>query len=225
MSIKEAYIRLRKEVPSYVTIILAAKTRTKEEVLEALTAGATDIGYNYVQEAETMYAALGEHAKRIRWHMIGHLQTNKINKALQIFDVIQTVDSLEKAIAINVRAERIGKKIAIYFEINSGNELSKSGLPPDYNTVYTLAQEVSKLNNIRLEGLMTMGPSSEVPEIMRPYLHKTKEIFDQLKSQQLHNISLNTLSMGMSSSYKTAIEEGSTMIRLGTIVFGQRNYK
>lgn len=219
------YLKLRKDIPDHVTIIAAAKTRTKEEVLELFEAGATNIGENYVQEAEDMFNSLGELSKKVKWHMIGYLQSNKINKALKIFDVIQTVDSLKKANEINKRVEFAGKtQIPVLIEINIGSEITKAGLPPDYEIIENLIREISYLKHIKAEGLMTMGPTIGNPEDIRPYFKKTKEIFDKITNLNIPNIDMKTLSMGMSNSYKVAIEEGSNMVRLGTILFGPRAY-
>jgi len=222
MSIKENYQRISEEIPEDVTVVLAAKTRTAEEVLEVIEAGATDIGENYVQEAEEMYNLLGEDARKIRWHMIGTLQKNKINKALPVFDVIQTIDSLDKAIAINKRAERIGKVMPVYIEINIGSEMTKSGVEPVYCVIETLVREISLFEYLIVEGLMTMGPRFGNPEESRMDFRKTREIFDRIKALDLPKVNMKTLSMGMSNAYKVAIEEGSNMVRLGTIVFGER---
>ncbi|HEC65821.1 MAG TPA: YggS family pyridoxal phosphate-dependent enzyme [bacterium] len=226
MSIAENYRKIRKEIPDNVTIVLACKTRTPEEIVEVIEAGATDIGENYIQEAERMYNCLGEKARKVRWHMIGALQKNKINKALQIFDVIQTVDSLKTAIAIDARVEKAEKKIiSVYVEINIGSEITKDGLKPDYEIIQSLVREISRLEHLSLEGLMTMGPSLGNPEDSRPYFRRTKDIFERIKALNLPNVNMKTLSMGMTNSYKVAIEEGSNMVRLGTIVFGKRKYK
>ena len=225
MSIAENYQKIRKEIPDNVTIVLAGKTRTLEEIEEVIEAGATDIGENYVQEAEAMYDSLGEKAKKVRWHMIGHLQKNKINKALGIFDVIQTVDSLEKAAAIDKRAQGIEKPVSIYLEINIGSEMTKAGIKPEYEVIENLVREISKLEHLSFEGLMTMGPRFGNPEDSISYFRKTKNIFERIKALNLPRVKTETLSMGMSNSYKIAIEEGSNMIRLGTVVFGERNLK
>ncbi len=226
MSIAENYRKIRKEIPDNVTIVLACKTRTPEEIVEVIEAGATDIGENYIQEAERMYNCLGEKARKVRWHMIGALQKNKINKALQIFDVIQTVDSLKTAIAIDARVEKAEKKIiSVYVEINIGSEITKDGLKPDYEIIQSLVREISRLEHLSLEGLMTMGPGLGNPEDSRPYFRRTKDIFERIKALNLPNVNMKTLSMGMTNSYKVAIEEGSNMVRLGTIVFGKRKYK
>ena len=228
MSIAENYKKIRKEIPDYVTLIVAAKQRTKEELEEVIDAGATDLGENYVQEAQQIYEQLGEKAKQVRWHMIGNLQTNKINKASGIFDVIQSVDSYEKAQAIDKRVEAAGKTIMpIYIEINIGSEDSKAGIKPDEHEPFeeymkNLIQNISKLEHIRVEGLMTMGPRFGDPENSRPYFRRTKEIFNNIKKLNLPNVSMKTLSMGMTNSYKVAIEEGSNMVRIGTAIFGKR---
>jgi pyridoxal phosphate enzyme (YggS family) len=226
MSITENYQRIRKEIPDNVSIVLASKTRTPEEIMKVIETGATDIGENYVQEAEGMYNDLGEKAKKVRWHMIGALQKNKINKALPIFDVIQTIDSLKTAVAIDRRVEKAGKKIIpVYIEINIGSEITKDGLKPDYEIIESLVREISKLEHLSLEGLMTMGPRFGNPEDSRPYFRKTKDIFERIRALNLPNVNMKTLSMGMTNSYKVAIEEGSNMVRLGTIVFGKRKYE
>ena len=223
MRISENYQRMREEIADYVTIVLASKTRTSEEIIEVIDAGATDIGQNYVQEAEQMYRLLGKKARAVRWHMIGHLQKNKINKALSVFDVIQTIDSLEKAVAVDRRVQKSDKEaIPVYIEINIGSEMTKEGIKPEYKVVENLAQEISKLEHLRLEGLMTMGPRFGNLENSRPYFRKSKEIFQKIKYLDLPNVDMKTLSMGMSNSYKVAVEEGSNMVRLGTTIFGER---
>ncbi len=191
-------------------------------MLEVIEAGATDLGHNYVQEAEHARQALGPAADRVRWHLIGHLQTNKINKALQVFDVFQTVDSLETARAIDVRAARLDRVVPVYIEVNSAVEESKSGVAPDLETLAGLVRGVCALAHVRLEGLMTMGPLSADEEAVRRAFRKTRHLFDQLRALDLPGACLDTLSMGMTDSYRIAIEEGATMVRPGTIVFGSR---
>jgi PLP dependent protein len=222
MSILENYRKIRTEIPDHVRIVIAGKTKTKTEILEVMAAGATDLGENYVQETEEMYKSLGEKAKCFKWHMIGNMQKNKINKVLKIFDMVQTVDSIKMARDINIRAQNIDKIIPVLIEINIGSEISKSGVAPEYSIIESLTKEISELKNIRLEGFMTMGPRTGDPERIRPFFRKTKEIFDKIKEQNIPNTDLQILSMGMSNSYKIAIEEGSNMIRPGTIIFGKR---
>ena len=228
MSISTNYAKLREETPEDVNIVLSVKAKTLEEIEEAIDAGATDIGENYVQEAGSIYSLLRKKARKIRWHMIGPLQTNKINKALRTFDVIQTVDSLEKAVAIDKRVERARKQvIPVYIEINIGNEDSKAGIKPAEHEPFEeylekLIRDVSELEHIRLEGLMTMGPRFGDPEEVRPYFKRTRRIFERIKGLDLPNVDMKYLSMGMTNSYKVAIEEGSNMIRIGTAIFVKR---
>jgi len=228
MSITENYARLREEIPADVTTVVSGKTRTTDEIEEAINAGATDIGENYIQEAGQMYSALKKNAAKVRWHMIGNLQTNKINKALRIFDVIQTVDSLEKAAAIDRRVEKVRKRmIPVYIEINIGSEFSKAGIKPAEHEPFDeymgkLIEDMSKLEHLRIEGLMTMGPRSGNPEDVRPYFRRTRKIFESIKELDLPNADMKYLSMGMTNSYKVAIEEGSNMVRIGTAIFGER---
>ncbi|MFC1592048.1 YggS family pyridoxal phosphate-dependent enzyme [Thermodesulfobacteriota bacterium] len=222
MGIGDTYQRLRAEIPAGVSIVLAAKTRAPEELAEAIDAGATDLGHNYVQEAAQMHAALGERARQVRWHMIGNLQTNKINKALQCCDVIQTVDSLQKGEDIAARAARAGRTVPVYVEVNIGREESKAGVAPLQDSLEQLVGALARLDGIAVAGLMTMGPMTGDPEDSRPHFRTTRELFERLQAARIAGAALKTLSMGMSDSYRVAIQEGATMVRLGTIVFGAR---
>jgi pyridoxal phosphate enzyme (YggS family) len=228
MSISRNYIGIRREIPDNVTIVISCKTRTAEEIKEA---GATDIGENFVQEAAQMYSALKKDAAKVRWHMIGSLQTNKINKALRIFNAIQTIESLPMAVAIDRRVERAKKqRIPIYIEINIGNEDSKAGIKPMEHGPFdeyleNLARDISRLEHIKLEGIMTMGPRFGNPEDVRPYFRRTKKIFERIKMLHLPNVDIKHLSMGMTNSYRIAIEEGSNMVRIGTAIFRNRKYR
>ena len=178
-----------------------------------------------------MYNALQKKAAKVRWHMIGHLQTNKINKALRIFDVIQTIDSLEKAASIDKRVERTRKQIMpIFIEINIGSEDSKAGLRPDEHEPFedymkSLIRDMSQFEHLRVEGLMTMGPRFGNSEDVRPYFRRTRRIFEIIKALDLPSVDMKYLSMGMTNSYRVAIEEGSNMIRVGTAIFGERQYR
>ena len=222
--IGDNYKRLRESIPLDVSIVVASKTRTYDEVEEVIEAGATLIGENYVYpEALNKYQLLGEKAKRVRWHLIGPLQKNKINKALPIFDLIQTVGSLHIAREIDKRVERAGKSIIpVLLEINSGREESKSGFLPDLSIIKEAILEIEELRNVMIKGLMTMGPMYGNPENARPYFKITREIFERLKEVETKNSMMEILSMGMSNSYKVAIEEGSNMVRIGSLIFGER---
>jgi len=207
------------ELPSGVTLVAASKTRTPEQVLAAVEAGITHIGHNYVQEAEAMYDAL---QGRVKWHFIGHLQKNKAKKAVRIFDMIETVDSVPLAEKIDRECEKHGKTMSVLIEVNSGREQAKSGVLPEQ--VDDLAREISRLEHICVEGLMTMGPFTGDPEDARPYFTETRKAFDRLAGADIPGLRMNSLSMGMSNSYKVAIQEGANIIRIGTRLFGTRVY-
>ena len=209
--------QLLKELPPGVELVAAAKTRTPAEITEALNAGIKILGENYVQEAEQAYNAIG---KLAQWHCIGHLQKNKVKKAVEIFDLIETVDTLDLAEEIDKRCAQIGKIMPVLIEVNSGCEEQKAGAMPQ--NVIPLAQAVSGLANVRLVGLMTMGPAVGDPEDSRPYFVTTREVFDELKRLNIPNIQMKYLSMGMTNSYKVALQEGANMVRLGTLIFGER---
>ena len=209
--------RLLQELPAGVELVAAAKTRTPAEIMEAIEAGVKILGENYVQEAEQAYSAIGRLAQ---WHCIGHLQKNKIKKAVEIFDLIETVDTLDLAAEIDKRCRQIGKIMPILIEVNSGCEEQKSGTMQQ--NVIPLAQAAATLDNIRLVGLMTMGPAVGDPEDSRPYFVTTREVFQELKRLNLPNIEMKYLSMGMTNSYKVALQEGANMVRLGTLIFGER---
>jgi pyridoxal phosphate enzyme (YggS family) len=197
-----------------VTIVAAAKTRTADEVRAAIDVGITDIGENYVQEAKRVRTALGNTTKAVRWHMIGHLDRSKINKALGLFDVIQSLDSLELADAINRKTADVAP---VLVEINSGREPQKTGFLPQ--EAEQVIQDIAFLSNIRIKGLMTMGPRFGDPKDARLYFRATKELFDHIASLDIPGVEMTLLSMGMSNTYEVAIEEGSNMIRLGTTLF------
>jgi pyridoxal phosphate enzyme (YggS family) len=209
--------RILESLPPGVILVAAAKARTPEEVEEVLRAGVTYVGHNYVREAERMIPAIKGKA---RWHMIGHLQKNKVKKALRLFDMIETVDSWPLAELIDRRCAAIGKTMPVLVEVNIGQEDSKTGVLPD--EVDDLVERMSDLQHIRVQGLMTMGPRFGDPEDARPYFRATKEAFDRLAKADLPNVEMRHLSMGMSNSYQVAIEEGANMVRLGTMLFGER---
>ena len=217
--IKENIKEILEELPVGVQLVAAAKTRTVAEISEAIQAGLTIIGHNYVQEAERAFEAIGPMAK---WHMIGHLQSNKAKKAVRIFDMIETVDSLKLAKAIDKACLNINKSMPVLIEINSGEETQKAGVIP--SNAVSLVKEISGLENVRIMGLMTMGPFSGDPEDARPYFQKTKQLFEDIEQANLPGIEMRYLSMGMSNSYRVALEEGANLVRIGTRIFGERDY-
>ena len=220
MTIKENAQKILNELPGGVELMAAAKMRTPQEILEAVEAGVKIIGENYVQEAERAYAVVGNKA---RWHFIGYLQKNKVKKAVGIFDVIETVDSVEIAEEIDKRCGQIGKVMPVLVEINSGREKQKSGVLPE--DAEQLVREISAFQNIKVVGLMTMGPRFGNPEDSRPYFVETRKIFEQIKNLNLPSVEMKYLSMGMTNSYQVALEEGASIVRIGTRIFGERSYE
>lgn len=212
MSIRDNITKIRKELPLHVSLVAATKTRSISEIKEALKAGIKIIGENYVQEAEERLVLKNQ----VKIHCIGHLQKNKIKKAVEIFDMIETVDSIETAKEIDKRCDAQKKIMPILIEVNIGKEQNKFGCMP--KDVEKLAEEIKYLPNLELKGLMTMAPFFDDPEKDRPYFKDMKIIFDRLKDKY----GLSILSMGMSDSYKVAVEEGANMVRIGTKIFGKR---
>jgi pyridoxal phosphate enzyme (YggS family) len=217
--VKEKVRQILAELPASVELVAAAKQRTPQEIVEAIEAGIEIVGENYVQEAEQAFAVIG---KKARWHFIGHLQTNKVRKAVPIFDMIETVDSLKLAAEIDKRCKQAQKTMSILIEINSGREAQKYGVLPE--ATEGLIKQIAPLANIKIMGLMTMGPFAGDPEDARPYFVETRKIFEKIKKQNIPQVEMKYLSMGMSNSYKVAIEEGANVVRLGTILFGPRQY-
>ncbi|MEO0080998.1 MAG: YggS family pyridoxal phosphate-dependent enzyme [candidate division WOR-3 bacterium] len=200
-----------------VTLVAVAKTRTADEVTEAIQAGVTDIGENRVQEAAAKKPLVRLSAN---WHLIGHLQTNKVRKALELFSVIQSVDSAHLAYELNRRCEQQNRHVSIFIEVNTSNEPTKFGVRPD--ELDGLVQEVTRLGRLELAGLMTIGPgwAIEDPEASRPCFQLLRRLRDEMR--QRFSIPLPHLSMGMSSDFEQGIEEGATIIRIGTAIFGPR---
>ncbi len=215
--IRENIRAVLQELTPHVILVAAAKSRTPEEVREAVEAGVPVIGENYVQEAAAAQAVAG---RGVKWHFIGRLQTNKVKKAVEIFDLIETVDSSKLGREIDKRSREKGMTMPILIEINSGREPQKSGVMPE--DAEALVRELSRLPNIKVEGLMTMGPETGDPEDSRPYFRLTKELLNRLRSLSIPGVAMTWLSMGMSHSYRVAIEEGANMVRLGTLIFGPR---
>jgi pyridoxal phosphate enzyme (YggS family) len=214
--IKESVTEIRNSLPPGVMLVAAAKTRSPEEIRAVINAGVNIIGYNYVQEAERMYQEIG---KLVQWHMIGHLQRNKVKKAVKLFDMIETIDSVQLAEEVNKRCASESKIMPVLVEVNSGKESNKTGVLPE--EVDKLIMQISGLQNLRIQGLMTMGPRFGNPEDARPYFKATKSAFERLTKADIPNVEMRYLSMGMSNSYKIAIEEGANIIRVGTKLFGE----
>ena len=210
---------LLKEIPRGVQLVAAAKTRLVEEVTEAVDAGIRVIGENYVQEARAVYPVLKD---RVKWHFIGHLQKNKVKRAVELFDMIETVDSLPLAEAIDKQCRQIDKVMPVLIEVNSGREEQKAGVFPE--DTENLIRNIAKLTNVSVMGLMTMGPVVENPESLQPYFRETRELYDNLRQLDIPNVDIRYLSMGMTDSYQLAIHEGANIVRIGSKIFGQRSY-
>ncbi len=204
-------------LPPDVLLVAAAKTRSADEVISAIEGGIRSIGYNYVQEAERMRQLI---TNPIQWHMIGHLQRNKAKKAVRLFDMIETIDSVELAFEVNKLCMSIDKIMPVLIEINSGKESNKTGVLP--GNIESLILKINHLSNLKIKGLMTMGPRFGNPEDARPYFRITRSIFEQIKNRGIDGIEMKYLSMGMSNSYKIAVEEGANIVRIGTLLFGER---
>jgi pyridoxal phosphate enzyme (YggS family) len=217
MGIADNVKQILTELPAGVKLVAAAKTRTPQEILEAVEAGVKIVGENYVQEAEAAYQVIG---KRVEWHLIGHLQRNKVKRAVELFDMIETVDSLKIAGEIDKRCGQIGKVMPVLVEVNSGREAQKAGIMPE--NAIELIKAMADLKNIRVEGLMTMGTATVEAEILRVNFRETKKLYDQIKQINQPNVEMKYLSMGMTDSYKIALEEGANIVRIGSKIFGAR---
>jgi pyridoxal phosphate enzyme (YggS family) len=215
--IKDNVATILRQLPPGVKLVAAAKTRTASEILQALEAGVKIVGENYVQEAADVFPAIGG---RARWHFIGHLQTNKVKKAVEIFDLVETVDSVALGREIDKRSAAAGKTMDVLVEVNSGREPQKSGILPE--EAEPLVRSLAALPNLRVLGLMTMGPFEGDPEDSRAYFKETKRIWDNLKALAIPGAEMRHLSMGMTNSWRVAVEEGATMVRIGTAIFGPR---
>ncbi len=214
MTIKDNIQNILDDLPKNVILEAAAKGRPAEAIREAVGAGISIIGENYVQEAERHIKIIGH---CVQWHLIGHLQKNKVKKAVKLFDMIETVDSVELACEIASRCEEIGKIMPVLIEINSGRETQKHGVFPENASAMVTA--ISGFSHIKVMGVMTMGPVVDTVEQVRSCFIETRGIFDSIKKLQLPSVRMKYLSMGMSHSYRIAVAEGANLIRIGRKVF------
>ncbi len=217
--IEAACLKSGRELNS-VTLLGVTKTYEADVMNAAIEFGVTDIAENKVQEITRKYEAV---KPGVNWHLIGHLQTNKVKYIIDKVDLIHSVDSVKLAEEINKRAGQIHKIQDILIQVNIQDEESKFGIEPDY--LPTMLDAISTLKNIRICGLMYIAPIVEEPELLRADFKQMKVLFDGLKNTSYENVVPLHLSMGMSSDYEVAIEEGATMIRVGTRIFGKRNYQ
>ncbi len=202
-------------------IRLMAVTKTVEEgrIRQALEAGIDLCGENYIQESRIKVESIGHPPQ---WHMIGHLQTNKAKYAIRLFDMVESVDRLELAVELDRRAKGAGRVLPILIEVNSGGELTKSGVPPE--ETIDLIRRIAPLENLAILGLMTMPPWFDNPEDARPYFAALRTLRDRIAAEGIDRVTLKELSMGMTDDYEVAIEEGSTIVRIGRGIFGERQY-
>jgi len=208
--------------PEEITLMAVSKTHPPELIREAYEAGVRWFGENRVQEFAGKAAAVADLAEA-EWHLIGHLQTNKAAKAAELFSTVDSVDSLKLAEKLNAAAASLGKKLPILIEVNVGGEEAKSGVAPNGEEQAAILEAAPRLNHLAIRGLMTVPPYSEDPEQARPYFRRLRELRDRIAAQKLPAVEMSVLSMGMSHDFEVAIEEGSTCVRVGTAIFGERN--
>ncbi len=215
MGIKDNVRKILCELPSGVQLVVVGKGRSGAELMEAIEGGAKIIGENYVQEAAEAQKLISD---MVQWHFIGHLQKNKVKRAVEIFNMIETVDSIELACEIDKRSGQIDKIMPVLIEVNSGREPKKSGVMPE--AAEGLARAISILPHLRLMGLMTIGTPSTNPEESRPCFSSIRRLSEDIKQLDLHNSDMEYISMGMTDSYHIAVEESANLVRIGRGIFG-----
>ena len=203
--------------PEEIRLVAVSKTVGAELVREAMAAGVKILGENYVQEAQKKIEAIGH---GIAWHFIGHLQTNKAKVAARLFDLIHSVDSLSLAEELDKAAKKQGRILPVLLQISLSEETTKFGAKE--REIFRMAESLATMEGIRVEGLMTMPPYFEDPEAARPYFGALRELSERLARQKIPRILMKELSMGMSNDFEVAIEEGATLVRVGTAIFGPR---
>lgn len=231
MSISDNIARIRDRIataaaragrdPASMTLMAVSKTFPVDPIREAYEAGLRVFGENRVQEFAGKINGLMP-LNDARWHMIGHLQTNKAAKAAELFDAVDSVDSLKLAEKLNDAAQSHSKTLRILLEINVGGEAAKTGLPPGSSELEDIFSAAPRLTSLEIRGLMTIPPFTEDPQAARPYFRNLRELRDQIAARQVPAVRMETLSMGMSHDFEVAIEEGSTCVRVGTAIFGTR---
>ena len=212
--IKNAALKVNRN-PEEIKLVAVTKTATIEQTKEAISAGVKIIGENKVQEAKEKYQIL---SADIEWHLVGHLQTNKVKYAIEIFDLIHSVDSIKLAKEIDKRSLQFGMITNVLVEVNVSGEETKYGIKPE--EVKLFLKEISEFSRIKVRGLMTIAPMAEDTEEVRPYFRKLRELFKEIKIKSIKNIKMDYLSMGMTEDFEVAIEEGANMVRIGRGIFG-----
>jgi pyridoxal phosphate enzyme (YggS family) len=219
-----AAARRARRDPNEIALMAVTKTFPPERIREAYAAGLRLFGENRVQEFAGKVGALCD-LRDAEWHMIGHLQTNKAAKAAGLFAAVDSVDSLRLAQKLDAAAQQLGKKLVALIEINVGGEAAKSGIAPGSRELEELLHGAAELSHLEFRGLMTIPPFSDDPQQARPYFQKLRQLRDAIAARRLPRVNMNVLSMGMSHDFEVAIEEGSTCVRLGTAIFGERTMR
>ena len=214
--IAEAALRSGRD-PSAVRLMAVTKTVDDARILEAIEAGVDIMGENYVQEAKRKIETM---AVDVKWHMIGHLQSNKAKYAIRLFDMIHSIDRLGLAEELDRRSAAAGRVTDVLVEVKVSGEESKSGIPAE--EAPALVRKIASLDNLSIRGLMTMPPWFEDPENARPYFAALRKLRDRIADEEIPGVDLRELSMGMSADYRVAVEEGATIVRIGTAIFGPR---
>jgi len=204
--------------PETIRLVAVSKTIPTDMVKEAIEAGVKILGENYIQEARKKFDALSSYP--VSWHFIGHLQTNKAKYAVRLFDLIHSVDSLKLAHELNKQAKKINKIQEILIQVNISMESTKAGVYEQ--DALSLIKDISHLENLSVKGLMTMPPFFNEPEKVRPYFSALRKLRDQIKKESIPNIAMDELSMGMTGDFEAAIDEGASLVRIGTAIFGER---
>jgi len=214
---RQAALRVGRD-PGAVRLVAASKTVDTARIRAAIAAGVTILGENYLQEARDKIGQLGRHA--VEWHLIGTLQRNKVRYMFDLFDMMHALDSLTLAEEMNRRAERLGRSMPVLLEVNVGGELTKSGFDP--NALLADVHKLAHLKHLQVRGLMTIPPPTVHPEGARPFYRQLRELRDRLAQQGIAGMAWHELSMGMTADFEVAIEEGATLVRVGTAIFGAR---
>jgi hypothetical protein len=212
--IKAAALKVNRD-PQEIKLVAVTKTATLEQIKEAINEGVKIIGENKVQEAKKKYQVL---TTEVKWHLIGHLQTNKVKYAVEIFDLIHSVDSIKLAKEIDKRSVQFKKTIDVLIEVNISGEETKYGYNPE--KVEAFLKEISEFSGIRVRGLMTIAPISKNKEEVRPYFRRLRELSERIRDKNIKNIKMDYLSMGMTDDFEIAIEEGANIVRIGRGIFG-----
>jgi len=218
----EAAARRAGRRPEDIALMAVGKTFPAERIREAYDAGLRLFGENRVQEFAGKVDSLGD-LRDAKWHLIGHLQSNKAVKAVELFTAVDSVDSFRLAQKLNASARQLGKRLEVLIEINVGGEAAKSGVAAESGELDELLLAATQLEHLEFRGLMTVPPFADDPKQARPYFRKLRDLRDQITARRLRAVSMNVLSMGMSYDFEVAIEEGSTCVRVGTAIFGERS--